>query len=220
MESKIAMTDRLRREGRWQDACLCREDERKRLREGGASRQESNDIAWELMVEVYSDHLTDDQIDWYEASQATQIADLPPNCDGVDHESEPSMRDVWWAYCTLKACNSRMQKNDAEGAKHVRDCMWQCSPTPGAETLNLLAAADPVQFLDQVVIKFNAAIQRIDNESFARRDLLEHLDHIKKMRADLVTRTKTRELDIAETAPRRINLLLHAAIPPRLLACG
>ncbi|MDP6557319.1 MAG: hypothetical protein QGG71_21810 [Pirellulaceae bacterium] len=43
MESKITTTERLRREGRWEDASLWRDQERQRLRSEGLSRKESNE---------------------------------------------------------------------------------------------------------------------------------------------------------------------------------
>ena len=50
MESKIAITDRLRREGRWEEACLCRDDER---------------LMFELLIDLTgTDPSTDDEELW------------------------------------------------------------------------------------------------------------------------------------------------------------
>ena len=53
MESKIATTDRLRREGRWEDASQYREETRRKLRADGKSKNEAGEAAWVAMLEKY-----------------------------------------------------------------------------------------------------------------------------------------------------------------------
>ncbi|REJ82660.1 MAG: hypothetical protein DWQ29_13060 [Planctomycetota bacterium] len=53
-ESKIELTERLRREGRWSEASKFKDDEIKRLRaEEGLNREDAKERAWELMAEEY-----------------------------------------------------------------------------------------------------------------------------------------------------------------------
>ena len=52
-ESKIDATDRLRREGRWEEASAYRDEVRKRLRAEGKPKAEAVDASWEAMVEKY-----------------------------------------------------------------------------------------------------------------------------------------------------------------------
>jgi hypothetical protein len=52
-ESKIDATDRLRREGRWSEASLFRDEKRRKLHGEGMNRSDAGDAAWEAMVEKY-----------------------------------------------------------------------------------------------------------------------------------------------------------------------
>jgi hypothetical protein len=53
-ESKIVATDRLRKEGRWEEASLWRDEKRKQLRtDGKHNRAESNAAAWDAMIEQF-----------------------------------------------------------------------------------------------------------------------------------------------------------------------
>jgi hypothetical protein len=53
-ESKIGATDRLRKEGRWEEASLWRDEKRKQLRaDGKHNRAESNAAAWDAMIEQF-----------------------------------------------------------------------------------------------------------------------------------------------------------------------
>ena len=76
MESKIAATERLRREGRWEAASWFRDQWRKKLRAEGMTRREANEKSWESMVEEYFP-LNDDQIDWDEAARYFTRAEFP-----------------------------------------------------------------------------------------------------------------------------------------------
>ncbi|MCP4478779.1 MAG: hypothetical protein GY818_11875 [Planctomycetaceae bacterium] len=60
MESKIQATDRLRREGLWDQASLFRDEQRDKLRQEGVNRKDANQQAWELMLEEYPPKEIDD----------------------------------------------------------------------------------------------------------------------------------------------------------------
>jgi hypothetical protein len=53
-ESKIVATDRLRKEGRWEEASLWRDNKRKQLRAEGHAKAEANEASWEAMIEQFS----------------------------------------------------------------------------------------------------------------------------------------------------------------------
>ena len=53
MESKIEATDRLRQEGRWEDASSFRDQVRQEMKAGGATRNEANEQAWIRMLERF-----------------------------------------------------------------------------------------------------------------------------------------------------------------------
>jgi hypothetical protein len=52
-ESKIALTERLRREGRWAEASKFKDEALKKLRSKGMKRNEASDAAWEAMEQAY-----------------------------------------------------------------------------------------------------------------------------------------------------------------------
>ena len=45
-ESKIVATERLRREGRWAEASLWRDEKRKQLRADGQTKANANEASW------------------------------------------------------------------------------------------------------------------------------------------------------------------------------
>lgn len=52
-ESKIVLTERLRREGRWGEASKFKDEALKELRAKGMKRDEASDAAWEAMEQAY-----------------------------------------------------------------------------------------------------------------------------------------------------------------------
>ena len=52
-ESKIELTERLRREGRWAEASKFKDETVKKLREGGMKRSDANEKAWEEMAQAF-----------------------------------------------------------------------------------------------------------------------------------------------------------------------
>lgn len=52
-ESKIGLTERLRREGRWAEASKFKDETVKKLRADGMKRAEAGEQAWQKMAEVY-----------------------------------------------------------------------------------------------------------------------------------------------------------------------
>ena len=52
-ESKIVLTERLRKQGVWDEASKFRDSVRKRLQSEGQSRREANERAWEAMAKEY-----------------------------------------------------------------------------------------------------------------------------------------------------------------------
>ncbi len=93
-ESKIDLTDRLRREKRWKEAAQFKDAHAKELRDGGMKRGEANETAWEAMSDKYppaetpeeegahlpSGSLTDflKDADWAYKNQELGDADIGP----------------------------------------------------------------------------------------------------------------------------------------------
>ena len=53
IESKIVATDRLRRESRWAEASVWRDEKRKQLRADGQTKADSNEASWDAMIEQF-----------------------------------------------------------------------------------------------------------------------------------------------------------------------
>ena len=54
IESKIELTDRLRRQGKWEEASRYKDEVKQCLREEGKTKREANDLAWTAMPIVRS----------------------------------------------------------------------------------------------------------------------------------------------------------------------
>ena len=151
-----------------------------------------NEKSWELMGQRY-EPLTDHEIDWHEANSCRAMAHFPIECAHVDHGSEPPMSDIWWGYCNLLAWYSRRQKGDIEGANFVVDLM-------AAERQLPLVEEGPARFLEHVVTKFEAVVQRLEQDESAPEHyaqwLREDILHIQRIRGGIQAWTEARELDI------------------------
>jgi len=94
MESKIDATHRLRREGRWQEASLYRDEVRKQLRSEGRKRQEANEAAWEAMFENYPP-VADEAAEEVTGDDPAEIAELAARSKGRQFDMA---RDTEWVY--------------------------------------------------------------------------------------------------------------------------
>ena len=99
-ESKIDLTDRLRREKRWEEAAQYKDSTAKELRDGGMKRGEANQEAWESMAEKYpplaapqEEEPGQDQDLEFEDEQ---VAGLPPG------SLEDFFTDADWVYGNLE----------------------------------------------------------------------------------------------------------------------
>lgn len=97
-ETKVQLTDRLRREARWDDAAKFRDEARRSSRKGGMSRADANEESWRLMAEKFpaltpgtSNKLTETLTEPVEPPFPT---DLPPS-DG------DFVADLSWAFKTI-----------------------------------------------------------------------------------------------------------------------
>jgi hypothetical protein len=94
-ESRIAATDRLRREGRYQEAAAFRDEKRRELREAGAGRHEAVEQSWLAMIDRFPPLEVN--------SSVVQSRDTSFHLVGAvrarSREAEPSpIDDVVWVY--------------------------------------------------------------------------------------------------------------------------
>ena len=91
-ESKIVATDRLRKEGRWEEASLWRDNQRKQFRAEGKSKSDANDDSWQAMIEAFSP-LPVEELPAAESYEAVELLDID------SYEDRPDMsRDILWVY--------------------------------------------------------------------------------------------------------------------------
>ena len=95
LESKIAATHRLQRNGRWDQASLFRERERNRLRSEGWKRADAREEAWRLMIERFQPGDSD------AFNSALVFEFCPPLLKSADGQQELSI--AWLAMWKLLA---------------------------------------------------------------------------------------------------------------------
>ena len=188
-ESKITASERLRRNGDWETASLCRDDQRKRLRSEGMRRREANDESWRLMLEEFPPP-DEDARSWYMA-----LAEFPPTAVPDDRQV---FTDVWRVYCRLKAylcfCDPELARaeNSSETTERrlrvevpAEDTTTEC-PTERTNQLLVSGFKDPSGFLDQTEAVFRDAGQRIGGETpetvATHDELVAFLDGIPRLR--------------------------------------
>jgi hypothetical protein len=89
-ESKICAMDRLRREGRWEEASLFRDEERRRLRDEGLPKAEANDRSWAAMMEKYP------PIEAAPTGAADVASVATADGDDDDEDDQPA---TFWMWC-------------------------------------------------------------------------------------------------------------------------
>lgn len=140
MESKIEVTDRLRREGRWDAACRFRDELKRRLQAEGRTRKEANEQAWQAMIAEFPPLPGDEPLDYAD----DELGEPANDGDTVD-----IVADLRWVYRTLG--RKRVQPND---------------PPPGPGALGLLrwARANQTRFYDTLVPKLATRADEAEQE--------------------------------------------------------
>ena len=163
-ESRIVLTDRLRSEGRWNEASEFRDRERQRLRDEGWSRREANQESWRLMDEAFPPPDCEGRASYY------ALADFPPEC--IPDQLQPEFNAVWAVYCRLKAYAYYCQPGlaEANGGLAATEARLRASdpehdPDLDVELTNsVLQTAfedDPLGFLDRAAQTFRNACSAI-----------------------------------------------------------
>jgi hypothetical protein len=136
MESKIELTERLRKEGRWSEASVFKDAEVKRLRSEGVRSVEAKEQAWRLMAEKFPPLAQEDRLPIGQplhaafadpapgaraASAATSATANGPDVDAVleklDDGAPPDLvRDTLWVYQHLENKAVRPDQAPSRGA--------------------------------------------------------------------------------------------------------
>jgi hypothetical protein len=110
LESKCIATDRLRREGRWAEASLWRDQKRTQLRAEGKTRTEANEAAWQAMIEEFPP-LPPSELPV--GDHAVELLDIDP--DSYDGQSGCA-GDIGWVYTNLSVKSAAPNQAPSAGA--------------------------------------------------------------------------------------------------------
>ncbi len=118
-ESKIELSERLRRENRWDEASRFKDTAVKDFKSQGMKRTEATEAAWEAMAEAFPP---------LEPPEA--LSDAPGGCEGHDEPDDELIdvdalvakqphdfnRDVQWVYTHLADRNAEPENAPTAGA--------------------------------------------------------------------------------------------------------
>jgi len=109
MESKSSATDRLRHEGRWEEASEFKDTLIVNLRDYGMKGTDAREAAWEVMIEKYPPILA---VEVSESSSDEQLPDIGDDAlERFSNTSHNLTRDILWVYESLE--DKRIQIEDA-----------------------------------------------------------------------------------------------------------
>jgi hypothetical protein len=175
-ESKIELTERLRREGRWSEASLFKDAELRKLRSDGMVKTDASDEAWRRMAAKYplleARSMPTTTAPPALPSLGTESNNLDDTLFDFDGDSLPPdvIRDVNWVYANI--ANRQTKPEDAPG--------------PGAWGLLQWARKYQVKFYETLLPKAMAAKRPEDDENI--RQEKKSIDQIrailKKMAED------------------------------------
>jgi len=147
MESKIAATHRLQREGRWDEASQYRDEVRQRLRAEGKKRDEAVDEAWAAMVEKYPPSEEPDvPNENTDMDYSAELAELIARSAGCETDLPV---DIIWVYGQL--ANDNPTPSDA--------------PSLGAWSLLRWARESPNRFFEVLLPKALVLREKVEGES-------------------------------------------------------
>jgi len=182
-ESKIAMTERLRREGRWDEATIFKDDALRDFRSKGMRRDEASEAAWEAMEQAYPPIAAVAETADMQAEVATDT-----RIQGLNEI--PAGWPTLPANATLQAEVSWVQANRLRCVRETSDCVVvdlsrALSPAPSYATLGWLETSIKTysKFVD-VAAKATASqdgeAAEIRREVFAIADIRKILEEMRQ----------------------------------------
>ena len=192
MESKIALTERLRREGRWAEASKLKDEAIKEAKKAGMKSNEAKDAGWDAMEKAYPplpstaepEH-GDDETEEKAAGRAVGPTTLPVAW-GELSDSAPFEVEVEWVHQNRVL----VVEERAGGASRLHwDRARKPAPSYGAVNLMEFAATNRKGFMDilqRVKPGENGDEENIRREKVKIREIQRILDEMNEgMDADL-----------------------------------
>ena len=181
-ESKINLTHRLRREGRWDEASRFKDDWIAQLRSKGKPRKEAQQAAWEAMERRFPPQETAESASTVQEELDTELKEL------TDLASPSFLADAGWVY----------QRLSVKGVKP------EDAPSPGAWALLQWAKLNQNRFFEHVMPKVVSSKKKMAME--ASEELPEELkfdtSEIERMLED---HQLQRERQAVENIPRAVQ---------------
>ncbi len=177
-ESKIALTERLRREGNWSAASKFKDDALRDFRAKGMKRDEASEAAWEAMEQAYppidavvstTDIRAEEPIDTQVQGLSEIPADWPPLPANASLQAEIS-----WVTA------NRLRVRDGSGV----DLSRALSPAPSYSALSWLETSIlfPSKFAD---ISVKATANQDDEKEAVRREKMA-IEEVRSLLAEML----------------------------------
>lgn len=161
-ESKIALTERLRREGRWDAASKFKDDALRDFRAKGMTRDEASDAAWEAMEQAFpptaSAATTDIRAEEPIDTRVQGLSEIPAGWPPLPANATLQAEISW-------VTANRLRVRDGTGV----DLSKALSPAPSYSALSWLETSIlfPSKFAD---ISVKATSQQDDEREHIRRE--------------------------------------------------
>jgi hypothetical protein len=200
-ESKIELTERLRREGRWAEASQFRDTARGDFHAKGMKRDEASEAAWAAMAQAYpplpAAEVPTDAADGVEDTPAPTSPEaasaplpspravrMPPEWASLPGNASPKA-EVEWVAANLALCRGRRT-----GGPDTMDLAQAASPAPSLASIGMLEAAisNPNKFMLEVYTKFVGANEPDPNEKEKEEEMA-----IEEVKAILASLRKNRD---------------------------
>lgn len=183
-ESRIELTERLRREGRWSEASQFKDQVLRGLREQGVKRNEAGDEAWRQMEEQYPPRDTegmpasDSQSESAHCGRVSGLSDIPSSWPTLPANASLAAEIQW-----VQALRLDVVEELPGGGTRVRlDRADTPAPSKGAIGWLETSIRSYAKFVD-VAAKVTATVQ--DEQEAGRREKLA-IDEVRGLLAEMV----------------------------------
>ena len=189
-ESKIETTDRLRRQGKWEEASRFKDQAKQRHRDAGKSRQEANRLAWEAVQEKFPPVPPEAE----ELLNRVMAVRHPPRGQDGEDDDELQFQKVWFAHHMVRVLMQYFHIPDANkrwACCLITECLLENAPDPNSYVLVIMSILDPGEFskhMGETLTKRIIRTKGTDERSVALRAelgcILHRLDSAVTMTAE------------------------------------
>ncbi len=181
-ESKIGITERLRREGRWDEATQFKDEALKELRSNGMRRDEATQTAWEEMEQSYPPIAAVAATADMQAEVATDkrihgLSDIPASWGELPANAS-LQAEIAWCQANRLRCVREMSD------RVVVDLSRALSPAPSYATLGWLETS--IKTYAKFVDVAARATASLDSESAMVQREVQSIDEVRRLLAEML----------------------------------